>query len=175
VAVIFELVVNFGDNEEALSRAELLCDAVAPLHLGDIDIPLGGPYVTRFAPGSGYSERGRRPGYIEFSVTARGIQYGGYTHPQISPSQLAGEEFGELARQLYNLLKRFEGYEVANVGMDPEETVDLDALAERLAESGLERLEGLVLRDSLVERFGLTRQLQPFSVGYQWLPFDSSV
>ena len=126
VAVLFELVVNFGTNLSAVERARAVVAGQGVLRLRGFEVPLGEPYV------SGFDERGRHVfshcrdavEYVEFSVYPRGIGYGG-PGPRLpfDVRTLTDEELIEVGRQLYDLLRGFDGYQAAMVGWNPEPLV----------------------------------------------------
>lgn len=161
MANIFELVVNFDRNAESVERAQAVCDEAASLRLGSIELPLR-TSITSFAG---------EDGYIEFSVGC-GIQHGGVRPPpEVNASELTTDELVAIAQQFYDLLRRFEGYVIAAVGWDPEEIVNPGELRSRLSESGLDRLDGFVLSGAIAAKLDVKPSLQPFSIGFVWLPF----
>ena len=76
-----------------------------------------------------------------------------------------------MAEQFYDLLRRFDGYLLAAVGWNPEELVNICLLQSRIAELGLDRLDGLVFSATMADELGLTPVLEPFAAGSVWLPF----
>lgn len=92
--------------------------------------------------------------YIEFSVHPRGISYGGPgPYPPFEARDLGNDELAAVGQQLYDRLRRFDGYKAAIVGWDPESLIDVGELeADYLPDGTISQLEGLVLSDTLIER-----------------------
>jgi len=159
MAVVFELVVNFGENETAVADAEAICGSVPPVCVRGIDVSLTGPHIAHFAQS-----------YIEFSVGLYGVSRGYKVHPQFKVTDLTNDDMSEFRDHLYGLLRQFDGFVAAIVGWDPEEVVDLPLLRDRVDEYGLDRLDGLVLASDIVVDWGLVAEFSDFAPGYSWLP-----
>lgn len=168
MAVVFELVVNFGRNEAAVSEAAELVERHQAVVVRGASVPITSPSITRFRPPGGDIR------YIEFSVWPRGINKGGPAHPSFSAYDLKREEIMAVGEQLYELLRRFRGYEVAIVGWDPEELVDVAILEEEWVLDGtISTLNGLVLAQSFADRWQ-PAGFVPFEPGFQWLPYSGT-
>ena len=112
---MFELVVNFGQDELSVSAAEEELERYPPVEVRGTLLPLTPPFVTRFSAAGG----GIR--YIEFAVHPRGIGYGGPgPKAPFHGRDLTEDEISEIGERLYEVLRRFRGYDVAMVGWDPE-------------------------------------------------------
>lgn len=165
MAVIFELVVNFGRDEEALTAATGELERQSSIEVRGVQVPVTPPSVTRFRSGDELV-------YIEFSVHPHGI---GYARPDphlpFETRDLGSEELSAAGEHLYGLLRTFHGYEAAIVGWDPESAVDFEQLqSEWLPDGSISGLHGLVLSDKLVEGWQ-PKGFVPFAAGYSWLPY----
>jgi hypothetical protein len=121
MAVIFELVVNFGTDNEAAGAAAELARQVGHVDVRGVPAPFGEPFVRKLTAPS--------PAYIEFAVHPRGIGYGGpRPKPDLDPRSLSDDEITRVGDALYDLLRGFSGYRAAIVGWDPESLVDLEDL-----------------------------------------------
>jgi len=164
VAILFELVVNFGTDEQGVEAAADIVRRVGHVEVRGLSVPLGDPYVTRFE-----SEP-----YIEFSVVARGLGYGGPgPKPDFDPRSLTNEDITQVGHALYDLLRGFSGYRAAIVGYDPESLVNLRELESEWRDGALD-YDGLVLAGDLCERWRLGAEWESFSPGYRWLPYSGS-
>lgn len=99
---MFELVVNFGQDELAVSSAEEELERHPPVEVRGTPLPLTPPFVTRFSAAGG----GIR--YIEFTVHPRGIGYGGPgPDARFHTRDLSNDEISSIGESLYELLRRF--------------------------------------------------------------------
>ena len=115
MAIIFELVVNFGLHDDAVAHATEELDRKPAIEVRDVQLPVTPPFVTTL----------ETSGYLEFSVHPRGIGAEGQgPYPPFNPRDLGDDEIGAVGDQLYDCLRRFHGYEAAVVGWDPESLVD---------------------------------------------------
>jgi hypothetical protein len=166
VAIVFELVVNFGPNEQGALAATGEVLRMGHVRVRDVALPLGGPVVAR--PGSPSD-------FIEFSVFVCGMGYGAPgPRPDIDPRSLTREEITQVGRSLYDLLGDFSGYRAAVVGWDPESLVDVEDLEADWQNGDLPDYNGLVLADDLCDRWGLGPEWVAFQPGYRWLPYSGS-
>ena len=168
MAIIFELVVNFGLNEESVARAEAEVDLTPGVVLRGERLVIAPPFVRRLS-GGGVE-------YIEFSVHPRGVGFGGPGPKSFfDPRTVTDAELTEVGQELYNLLRRFDGYEAAMVGWDPEGLVDLAELeAERVVGGSIASLNGLVVSRSVADRWESDAGWVPFQADYVWLPYSGS-
>lgn len=168
MAILFELVVNFGANEQGLEAATEGVRRVDHIDVRGVSLPLGAPVVTRLgSPGTRT--------YTEFSVYVRGMGYGAPgPRPDLDPRSLTSEEITRVGHALYDLLSGFSGYRAAVVGWDPESLVDVDDLEADWRNGDPPGYDGLVLADDLCERWGLGREWVAFRDGYRWLPYSGS-
>jgi hypothetical protein len=142
MAIIFELVVNFGLDEDAVADATEELDRKPTVEVRGVQLPVTPPFVTPL----------EASGYFEFSVHPRGIGAGGPgAYPPFNPRDLSDDEIGAVGDQLYHRLRRFHGYEAAVVGWDPESLVDPAELEVEVPDGRISRLNGLVLADRLIE------------------------
>lgn len=168
MAVVFELVVNFGENKAAADLAIQAVEQQGSVMLRDLSIPLRDVYLSN--PTDGSLQK-----YIEFSVVPSGLQYGGEISDRFDVYELGDEDFSCVANQLYDLLKQFDGFEAARVGWDTEGDVDLHELEmEWLLDEEIYRLDGLVLSARLVDLWRLDERFVPFREGFSWLPYCGS-
>jgi hypothetical protein len=170
MAVVFELVVNFGQDELSVSAAKEELERHPPIEVRGTPLPLTPPFVTRFfAAGGGIR-------YVEFAVHPRGIGYGGPgPKAPFRTRDLTGDEIATIGRELYELLRRFRGYDVALVGWDPEALVDVHELEVDYVDDGsILDLNGLVLANRLVAQWNLDTALEAFDPEHQWLPYQGT-
>jgi hypothetical protein len=169
MAIVFELVVNFGGNRVAVDAALETLQQFPTLSLRGLDIPLMPAYVTEMKSTLGDD-------YIEFSVSPQGICYGGErpTDP-VNARTLTSDELTNLGGQLFDLLRRFDGYDVAAVGWDPEGIVDPNEMQnEWLLDGSIYRLDGVVVSNHLAAKWGLDERFEPFVQGFRWIPYRGS-
>lgn len=168
VAIVFELVVNFGLNDEAVVRARAELDRTSVISLRGVHLALTPPFVRRLSAGG--------VEYIEYSVHPRGLGYGGPgPKPSFEPSSVTDDELTDVGRQLYALLKRFDGYQAAMVGWDPEGFVDLSELeADWVADGSIASLDGLVISSEVADRWGCDAGWAPFDLAHVWRPYSGS-
>jgi len=120
MAVVFELVINFGQDELSVRAAEEELQRYPPVEVRGTPLPLTPPFVTRFSAAEGGIS------YIEFTVHPRGIGYGGPgPRAPFQTRDLSHDEISTIGAELYELLRRFRGYDAALVGWDPESLVDV--------------------------------------------------
>lgn len=166
MAIVFELVVNFGTDKEAARAAAELVRRAGHIDVRGVPVPLGEPIVCGLTP---------PPAYIEFSVHPRGIGYGGPgPKPDLDPRSLTSDEITRIGHALYDLLRGFSGYRAAVVGWDPESQVDLGDLEADWRNGDPPRYDGLVLADDLCERWRLGPEWTVFRPGYRWMPYSGS-
>lgn len=166
VAVIFELVVNFGGDEQATEAAAALVRRVDHIEVRGVSLPLGDPFITRMHSPTAY---------VEFSVHPRGLGYGGPgPTPGLDPRSLTDEEITHAGRALYDLLQGFSGYRAAIVGWNPESLVDLHDLETDWRNGDAPAYNGLVLADDLCRRWQLGAEWVAFGPGHRWVPYRGS-
>lgn len=166
MAIVFELVMNFGTNERGTQAATERVRQAGYVAVREVPLPLSGPVITRV---------GSPNAYIEFSVYVRGIGSGAAgPKPDIDPRSLTSEEITQVGHALYDLLGSFSGYRAAVVGWDPESLVDVGDLEADWRNGEPPEYDGLVLAEDLCERWGLGREWVTFSDGYRWLPYSGS-
>ncbi len=166
VAIVFELVVNFGANEQGAGAATEEFRRFGHIEVRGASLPLSGPFVNRL---------GSTTPYIEFSVFVCGIGVGTQgPRPDIDARTLTSEEITHVGLALYELLGGFSGYRAAAVGWDPESLVDVEDLETDWQKGDPPECDGLVLADDLCERWGLGREWVAFATGYRWLPYSGS-
>ncbi|MDI6105789.1 hypothetical protein QLQ12_45150 [Actinoplanes sp. NEAU-A12] len=164
MAVLFELVVNFGANHAAAEQAHATVLNHPRLQAGEHQIPLHEPRLmtTRSKDGNEY---------LEMAVLPVGVGIGGAMDHGRRIIELTAEELSELGHGLYGLLRQLTGYHAAQVGWDPEGRVDLDELRSDWSdELATGRLPGLTLAEEIhqeLQGFGFTR----FAPGYVWIPY----
>ncbi|MEU0274149.1 hypothetical protein [Streptomyces sp. NPDC006307] len=159
MAILFELVVNFGDNIQA-ARDAATESVRRVLRAGAHRVPLHRPMPRMVGS------------YTELSILPVAVSWGVPADRGLPELRLTGAELTDLGHQLYALLARFDGYVAAQVGWDPEAFVDPAELkaewSEELAEGSL---HGLVLSDTLHAELGLGDAYVPFQPGYRWIPY----
>jgi hypothetical protein len=165
MAIVFELVVNFGTGKEAAGAAAELVRRAGHIDVRGVPVPLGEPFISRL----------NSPAYIDFSVHPRGIGYGGPgPKPDLDPRSLTSDEITRVGHALYDLLRGFAGYRAAVAGWDPESQVDLQDLEADWRNGDPPRYDGLVLADDLCEKWQLGPEWNAFEPGYRWLPYSGS-
>lgn len=118
MAIVFELVVGFGQDREAGVRATELVKAHPVLSAGGRAIELLEPWFDEV-----------ESGWL-FSVAPAGVGFG-LAQDRGKPRQhLTADELSELAQGLYALLQQFGGYRRATVDWDPEDVVECADLDE---------------------------------------------
>ena len=164
MAVLFELVVNFGTDTEAAGAAAELVDRAGHIDVRGVHVPLLGPFVTGLGS----------PNYVEFTVHPSGIGWGTRVKLAFDPRSLTSDEITRIGHSLYDLLRAFSGYRAAIVGWDPESLVDLEDLETDWRNGDPPSYNGLVLADDLCERWRLGPEWSGFEPGYCWLPYSGS-
>ncbi len=166
MAILFELVVNFGIDEQAAGTATEAVRLAGHVDVRGVPVAFGGPFAARL---------GSPDNYIEFRVVACGLGYGDPDpKPDLNPRSLTGEELLHVGHALYELLKGFSGYRAAIVGWDPESLVDLQDLETDWQRGDPPACNGLVLADDLCQRWQLGPEWVAFGDGYRWLPYLGS-
>ncbi|MGV9693907.1 hypothetical protein ACWDUX_32955 [Streptomyces sp. NPDC003444] len=160
MALCFELVVDFGNDEGAARAAACVEPWPYTLRAGGFRIPLHRPMLSTAGPS------------VQVSVLPVAVGFGVAADGSLPRFDVTEAELEELARGLYALLARFEGYRIAMAGWDPECFLDDDDLAADWAEElSHGTLPGLVLAEHLRTRLSLGPAWVPFSPGYVWLPY----
>lgn len=95
MAVIFELVVNFGSDVEAAHAASAIAATCAPLKAGSYRVPLHPARITEEA-----SEYAGCPSYSQLSVVPVAVGYGVATDGTLPRIDVTAEEVTELGRGL---------------------------------------------------------------------------
>lgn len=165
MAVVFELVVNFGTEADAARRAVDRIAAAPP-------IATGGPLVGLHPPISQDTVSFAGAPYLEVAVCPIGVSYGlplDTGHPLV---ELSSTELSALGRGLYELLAHLDGYQAAKVGWDCESFADLDELRhdwpDELAGGNL---PGLVLSSGALASLAPTSGFERFAPGFGWIPY----
>jgi hypothetical protein len=165
MALVFELVVNYGQNHAAAEQAVRVAAAHPPLAVGGHRIPLHPPSMSTIHSAEDGS-------YLELSVVPVGIGSGVPLDRNRDRLHLTGEELSDVGRGLYSLLAKFRGYRAAFVGWDPETFVDPTELRTEWAEElSAGELSGLVLAEELHRLLPHSRGFQPFAPGHVWIPY----
>ena len=159
MATVFELVVAFPLHDAAVERARSALEAHGGVSVRGVVVPLG-VRMTDVPQG----------GYTELAVEVAGVAPPVW--PQDWDSEATACELGATATQLYELLRTLDGYLLARVGWDPEESVDPGVVGRRLRQDGLWKLEGLVVADALAGEWGIEALLEPFAPGFRWHPYE---
>ncbi|SBT43587.1 hypothetical protein [Micromonospora auratinigra] len=164
MAIVFELVVNFGDDDIAARAAHRRVVGAPPLVAGGRDVRLHEPLLGR-ARGLDGSP------YLLMSVIPVGVGWGVALDQEHEPVRLSAPQLTGLGHQLYRLLAGFTGYRAARVGWDPEAFTDPAELRQEWADelrSGA--LPGLVLAEDVLP--GMRgAAFTPFTTGFVWLPY----
>ena len=165
MAIIFELVINYGNDRAAAESAAGLVESHPPLAAGRYEIPLHEPHVgtVRDADGQPYLEMSIVPAQVGLGVAFERRQ------PRLP---LTAAEFSELGDGLYSVLATISGYRAAKVGWDPEEFVDpLELRRDWSEEIAAGALPGLVVAEGL--HLGVPMDaFVPFTSGFVWLPYQ---
>jgi hypothetical protein len=164
MAVIFELMLNFGTDWDAAQEAARQIAAHPPLAAGPHRVPLHEPLIAPAPSDDG-------PDYLEMSVMPAGVGFGVASGDASPPLPLTAAQLSELGHGLYTLLATLTGYQVALVGWDPEPLLDLAELRQERADEIRDgMLAGLVLAADL--DLGIpTSHFTPFAPGYVWIPY----
>jgi hypothetical protein len=166
VALVFELVINFGDDRSAAQRAFDVVTAARPIAVGGHLIGLHQPLMITMSSGQGLR-------YIEFSVVPVGVGSNVAVDRGHELVKLDAAGLSTLGVGLYDLLGRIDGYQAAVVGWDPEARVDLDELrlecADELADGSL---HGLVLSPQARRTLPHSAGFVPFGRGFEWIAYE---
>ncbi|WP_067498677.1 hypothetical protein [Actinoplanes sp. TFC3] len=164
MAVIFELVVNFGSDVAAAEAAQHLVVAAPPLTVGHREIALHGPMINRVR------DVDDTP-LLLLSVLPVGVSWGFPGDSRYEPVRLSTAHLSALGHQLYELLKQFTKYRTAVVGWDPESFAGPAELRRDWSdELATGTLPGVVLaEDVLADVRGAA--FVPFVPGFVWVPY----
>lgn len=166
MAVIFELVVNFGDDRSAAERAVAMVAATDPIPLGE--------HAVALHPASLGMVRSPVDGeaHLELSVLPAGVGWGVPADAGSERRELDPGELSRLGHGLYGVLSRMDGYRAAVVGWDPEGYVDVAELRrDWSAELADGALPGLVLADDVLATLPMASGFRPFRPGFAWIPY----
>ncbi|WP_157852451.1 hypothetical protein [Kitasatospora sp. NRRL B-11411] len=167
MAVMFTLVVNFGDDLEAARVAAATAAGWPPLKAGHHRIPLHPATIT-----SETSEYSESVVYAQLSVLPVAVGFGAAPDRRLPRIGLTSEELTELGRGLYGLLAEFDGYLAAMVGWDPDSLVDTEYLRADLTDELTNGVpDGLVVSEQLHRDLGAGRHFAPFAPGFVWIPW----
>ncbi|MCP3801063.1 hypothetical protein NLX83_17520 [Allokutzneria sp. A3M-2-11 16] len=165
MAVIFELVINFGEERAAAERAVDVVAETAAIPAGDSLIRLHRPALRDAVSRAGDP-------YIEFSAIPAGIGWGLPLDRDGERVVLDRAQLSALGHALYDVLSHLDGYQAAIVGWDPEGFVDLAELREDWSdELAHAQLPGLVLSPWARRKLPTATGLQPFADGFDWIPY----
>lgn len=162
MAIVFELVVGFGQNREAADRAVELAKTHAPLSVGGRAIDLLEPWLYEV-----------ESGWL-FSVAPAGVGFGIPRDSGRPRHTLSASELSELARGLHGLLRQFDGYRRAIVDWDPEDVVECaDLEADYGATLADGHPAGLVLAATVLDSLSSSsaQHFEPFAAGFDWIPY----
>jgi hypothetical protein len=165
MAIVFELVINYGQDQAAADNASRLVAAHPPLSAGPHQIRLHKPTISTLRDAAGAP-------YLEMSVIPAqvGVKVALDRHPPRLP--LTAKELTELGNGLYSLLATLTGYRAAMVGWDTEPFVNPVELQQEWAEELAEgALSGLVLAEDLQLDVPM-RGFVPFVDGFVWIPYQ---
>ncbi|AHH99313.1 hypothetical protein GCM10010174_50720 [Kutzneria viridogrisea] len=165
MAVIFELVMNFGVERSAAEQARDSLATMGPVPVDERLIGLHPPFLRDAISYAGV-------GYVELAVAPMGVSWGLPHDRSIERAILNKAQLSALGDGLYKVLERLDGYQAAMVGWDPEGFVDLDELrvdwSEELRVGGL---PGLVLSSEARLALGSTTGFHSFAQGFEWIPY----
>ncbi|WP_306366991.1 hypothetical protein [Nocardiopsis sp. CC223A] len=162
MAIVFELVADFGEDVRAARTAATAAAAHGPLPAGSHRIPLH--------PASLWTDPAGR---VELSVVPAGVGIGVAMDAGLPDVGLNAAGFTELGRGLYDLLRGLRGYRAAAVGWDVESSADVGELrTERAADPRGWAVDGLVLADRVLADLGGDDRFVPFAAGSSWLPWE---
>jgi hypothetical protein len=165
MAIIFELVINFGNDRSAAETAAHLLTAHPPLAAGRHQIPLHRPLFDTVRDASGEP-------YLQMSVIPAQVGFGCALDKGRPRLPLTPAELSELGNGLYSVLTTLTGYRAAQVGWDPEDFVDPVELRQQWVEElAAGTLPGLVLAETLLSD-APTQAFVPFTNGFIWLPYQ---
>ena len=120
MAIVFELVVHFDEDGEALRTAFATFGGWPPLEAGKHRVPLHAPKICSTGVGR-----------FELSVVPVSVSHGNGMDGTLPHLALTKAELSELGQGLYRILARLDGYRAAAVGWDPEDIFDEDPEDER--------------------------------------------
>ncbi|MEU9022696.1 hypothetical protein [Actinomadura sp. NPDC048394] len=167
MAIVFELVLNYGQNHAAIEDARRVVAAHPPLPAGPYRVALHEPLVDTVL------DAADQP-FLEMSIIPVGVGHN-VAIDRHSRVRLTPEELDELGVGLYGLLAKLSGYQLAMVGWDPEWLVDPVELQREYADRlQAGTLYGLVVAETV--QLGVPMpSLVPFADGFLWFPFRDAL
>lgn len=169
MAIVFQLIVSFPLSVESEVEAAGHLTSEASLHLKGHRLEVHEPY-SRIVCDSSNGSR-----FIEFAVHPCGVGRGGPGQLAFPLSEVTHPELMGLGEQLYDLLRKMQGFSAGYVGWDSEWLVDIaDLASEWVPDGSIYDLTGLVVANSLAEAWSLDDRFVPFSRGHRWLPYKGT-
>ncbi|WP_157433014.1 hypothetical protein [Actinomadura rifamycini] len=166
MAIIFELVINYGLNKRAANEAADLVEAHPALPVGPHLIPLHKPLLGTVSDTAGHP-------YLAMSVIPARVGWGVPLDRGSPHLPLTATELTELATNLYELLATLTDYQAAIVGWDPESLVDPLELRQHWSEElATGELPGLVVANHI--HLPPTTTFERFTDTHKWIPYKGS-
>ncbi|GIF62143.1 hypothetical protein Ais01nite_01780 [Asanoa ishikariensis] len=167
MAIVFELVVNFGSDDAAARAACDLVRGAAGIKVGSRHIRLHEPLLNRVTAIDGVP-------YLEMSVMPVGVGAAVALDRGHERLRLTAAELSIVGRGLYELVAGLAGYQAAKVGWEPDWQVDPAELRQNWADvlaDGDDTLAGLVLAETVLADLR-GPSFVPFAAGFLWIPYD---
>jgi hypothetical protein len=165
MAIVFELVINYGNDQVAAANASRLVAEHPPLTAGPHHVRLHPPLIHTVRDSAGDQ-------YLEMSIIPIQVGFGVALDEHRPRLPLTVEELSELGDGLYSVLATLTGYRAARVGWDPEPFLDPIELQREWAEElAAGTLPGLVLAEDI--QLGVPmRGFESFAHGFVWIPYQ---
>jgi hypothetical protein len=166
MAVVFELVLNFGkDNKAAQECCQVLAAKSDHFMVGDNTIELHPPKVER-------TEYSRTESFfVSLVPVAVGIRVA--LDRGTLRISLSNEEFLELALRLYDRVRGLPNYQLAMVGWEVGPRSNLEELKADWTDEIVEgSLKGLVVSKRLLPELPASEHFKPFDNEHVWIPYE---
>jgi len=163
MAVVYELVVDFGANEGAAQRyREWLLNQPKSVTVGDKEIGLHDPLLER-----------TRQHYFSVDIIPVRIGYSvGLDHGLGERIPLTKGELADLGLKLYEFVRGRPGYQLAMVGWDVDYWLFPEELKSEWRQEITEgSLKGLVISKQLLREFPGACNFMPFDDEHDWVPY----
>ncbi len=168
MAIVFGLVVDFGDNKQ---HAENFHDWLRVRASG---VMIDGYQITIHAPifaGYPYGQ----PTQFQVSVIPANVGFRVAIDENHERIPLNDAQLSQLGSYLYDLLRGAPHFELAMVGWDVDFLLDLEDLNHDWAEEIRDgAMQGLVVHEALLNRLAQSDYFLPFDEHHQWIPYAGS-
>ncbi|MCA8993642.1 MAG: hypothetical protein KDA88_16760 [Planctomycetaceae bacterium] len=168
MAVVFELVADFSEDEDAARRCcKWLEHRIRPVEIDGYTITIHPPLV------SGYPYT--NPTRFQVSVVPANVGYGVALDETDERIPLTDAQLTRLGAFLYDCLRGAPGYQLALVGWDVDFLLEVDELSTYWAaeiRDGLFR--GIIASKSLLKQLPTSEYFVEFDDAHVWIPYTGS-